>query len=96
MYYHENKEFPEEEYGKTFIASLLLSIMSLEGYEEYTKRSFCNDIRCPVQMELNMHEPGSKKYEEIRKRCRENCLHTAWEFHHWLTERDYIILREKR
>ncbi|MCK4433413.1 MAG: hypothetical protein KAV48_05710 [Methanomicrobia archaeon] len=70
--------------------------MSLEDFEEYTKRSFCNDIKCPVQIELNMQEPGSLQYEEIRKKCRDACLHTTWEFHHWLIEKGFIIVRQTR
>lgn len=27
--------------------------MSLEGFVEYKRREFCNNIKCSVQMELN-------------------------------------------
>ena len=27
--------------------------MPLEGFVEYKRREFCNDVKCPVQIELN-------------------------------------------
>lgn len=62
----------------------------IEGYVGYKKREFCNDIECPVQLKLNSHTEGSKEYDGIRKDCK-NCR--AWQFHHWLNDRDYIIVR---
>jgi hypothetical protein len=63
------------------------------GYEEYKKREFCKDVRCPIQLELNSLEPGSEDYERVRKTCQTSCKHTAWEFHHWLIEKGYLIIR---
>ena len=69
--------------------------MSLEGFIEYKRREFCNDMECPVQMELNKLEDGSEKYELVRRTCRDNCRYTTWQFHHWLMEKGYLILRPK-
>jgi len=69
--------------------------MSLEGFIEYKRREFCNDIKCPVQMELNKLEHGSEEYERVRQTCRVNCRYTTWQFHHWLMEKGYLILRQK-
>ncbi len=64
-----------------------------EGYVEYQRRAFCNDIKCPVQILLNSEEAGSPKFEEIRSICRADCLHTTHEFHAWLIERDYLVIK---
>ena len=64
--------------------------MPLDGYTEYEKRSFCNGVRCPVQLKLNGQETGSTEYEQIRSDCRD-CM--AWKFHHWLSERGYLIVK---
>jgi len=70
--------------------------MSIEGYAEYKKREFCNDVKCPVQLELNAQKPGSEEYARIRQTCQTDCKHTTWEFHHWLIEKSYLILRPEK
>jgi hypothetical protein len=67
--------------------------MPIPGYVEYRKREFCNDIGCPVQMDLNKIVPGSPEYEATRQGCMSACRFTTWQFHHWLIERGYIIVR---
>jgi len=69
--------------------------MSVEGFVEYKRREFCNDVKCPVQMELNKLEVGSEEYEGVRQTCRTNCIFTTWQFHHWLMEKGYLILKPK-
>ena len=69
--------------------------MSLEGFTEYKRREFCNDIGCPVQMKLSKLEDGAEEYERARQTCRTNCRYTAWQFHHWLMEKGYLILKPK-
>jgi len=64
-----------------------------EDFVEYQRREFCNDIRCPVQLLLNEQESGSAAYEAIRRICREHCIHTTYEFHHWLIEQGYLLIR---
>jgi hypothetical protein len=66
--------------------------MSLEGFIAYKRREFCNDVNCPVQMELNRETEKSEKYEQIRKTCSTACVFTTWQFHHWLIEKGYIII----
>ena len=70
--------------------------MPIEGYVEYKKREFCNDVRCPVQLELNARKPGSEEYEKTRQTCVRDCKHTTWEFHHWLIDKGYLIVRAKK
>lgn len=67
--------------------------MSIPGYVDYKRREYCKDVKCPVQLELEAAEPGSEGHERIRARCREACLHTTWEFHHWLIEHGYLVVR---
>ena len=70
--------------------------MSIEGYVDYKSREFCKDVKCSVQLELDTKKPGSKEYEEIRQTCRTSCRHTTWEFHHWLIEKGYLIVRSEK
>jgi len=69
--------------------------MSLEGFVEYKRREFCNDVKCPVQIELNCLTEKSDDYERKRKTCSTACMFTTWQFHHWLMEKGYLILRPK-
>ncbi len=68
--------------------------MPIAGCAEYKSREFCNAVRCPTQMELNTKQKGSKEYEEIRQLCKNACRYTAWQFHHWLMDRGYLILKQ--
>jgi len=70
--------------------------MPIEGYVDYKKREFCNDVRCPVQLGLNARKPCSEEYEKIRQTCVRDCKHTTWEFHHWLVDKGYLIVRPKK
>lgn len=67
--------------------------MAIEGYVEYQRREFCKDVQCPVQLELDAQEPGSEAYEQIRKTCQTDCRYTTWQFHHWLIDKGYLIVR---
>jgi hypothetical protein len=70
--------------------------MSIEGYVEYKRREFCNDVKCPVQMLLNQEREGSDKYEEIRKICKSNCIFSTYDFHHWLIDKGFLIIKPKK
>jgi len=67
--------------------------MVIPGFVDYKRREFCKDVKCPVQVELNTKEPGSEEYEKLRKVCRESCRFTTWQFHHWLIERGYLVVK---
>jgi hypothetical protein len=71
-------------------------IMAIEGYVEYRSREFCKDVKCPVQLVLNSQKQGSEEYEKTRKICSADCKHTTWEFHHWLIDKGYIIVRPEK
>jgi hypothetical protein len=67
--------------------------MAFEGYLEYQRREFCKDLPCPVQVLLEAAPAGSKEYEQIRGICINSCIHTTYEFHHWLIQKGYLIVR---
>jgi hypothetical protein len=67
--------------------------MPIEGYTEYQRREYCKDIRCRVQVLLDKQEPDCPEYEEVRNICKTNCIHTTYEFHHWLIEKGYMLVR---
>lgn len=67
--------------------------MPIAGYIEYQRREYCKDVGCPVQLELDAQTPGAEDYERIRKVCQTNCRHTTYEFHHWLIQKGYLIVR---
>ena len=69
--------------------------MSIDGFIDYKRREFCDDVNCVVQVELNKLPAGSEAYEKIRKTCSTGCKYTTWEFHHWLIEKGYLIVRPK-
>jgi len=70
--------------------------MAIPGYTDYQRREYCKDIRCPIQAELEKYKDGSADYERIRGICTSNCIHTTYEFHHWLTGKGYEIVRKSR
>jgi len=67
--------------------------MSLDGYSEYKTREFCNDLKCPVQITLNSLKDQPAAYELIRQTCRTACRYSTWQFHHWLIEKGYLIVK---
>jgi hypothetical protein len=44
-------------------------------------------------MLLNKQQAGSIEYEEIRKICQTDCIHSTYEFHHWLIDKGYLLIR---
>ncbi|MEA1997305.1 MAG: hypothetical protein U9N45_06680 [Gemmatimonadota bacterium] len=70
--------------------------MTIAGYIDYTRREYCKDIDCPVQKMLDKQEPGSDNYEEIRGLCKGACIHSTYEFHHWLIEKGYLLVRPEK
>jgi hypothetical protein len=67
--------------------------MPIKGYADYRKREFCNNVKCPVQLQLNAEKEGSAQYEKTRQTCKSGCKFTAWQFHHWLIERGYLVVK---
>jgi hypothetical protein len=67
--------------------------MSLDGYVEYQRREYCKDVRCPVQGLLDRQRPDSEIYAGLRAICQTGCMHTTYEFHHWLMQKGYLVVR---
>ncbi|MBU4246643.1 MAG: hypothetical protein ABIF85_02700 [Nanoarchaeota archaeon] len=67
--------------------------MPIEGHTDYKKREYCNSIKCPVQLIMNKKTDSLNEYEELRTICKNNCIHTTYEFHHWLIENGYLLVR---
>ena len=67
--------------------------MSINGFVDYKRREFCKDIKCPVQLELDTTKQDCAEYENTRKTCKTNCRYTTYDFHHWLIDKGYLIVR---
>jgi len=67
--------------------------MAIPGYVDYRRREFCKDIKCPIQRLLDEAAEGSADYEEVRGICKTDCIHTTYEFHHWLIQHGYEVVR---
>lgn len=67
--------------------------MGIPGYAEYLRREFCKDLPCPVQVLFDAEGEGTAKGEQIRCICKTACIHTTYEFHHWLIQKGYLIVR---
>jgi hypothetical protein len=63
------------------------------GYEEYKKRTFCRDVKCPIQLKLNKLDEKSNEYQDVRKVCTNSCKFTTWQFHHWLINHGYLVIK---
>ncbi len=68
--------------------------MPIEGYSEYKRREYCKDVKCPLQIQLDQEKEGNVGYEKIRQECKTNCRHTTYNFHHWLINKGYLIVRK--
>lgn len=66
-----------------------------DGYTEYQRREYCKDVKCPIQLLLDKEVEKSPRYEEIRAICGSDCLHTTHEFHHWLIQKGYLVVKPK-
>lgn len=67
--------------------------MSIDGYIDYQRREYCKDVSCPVQTLLDRQRPDSQEYACVRNICQTACIHTTYEFHHWLIEKGYLVVR---
>jgi hypothetical protein len=70
--------------------------MPIDGYVDYQRREYCKDVECSRQVELEKQTAGSEEYESIRQKCKADCLHTTYEFHHWLIDKGYLIVRPEK
>jgi hypothetical protein len=66
---------------------------SIKGFIDYQRREFCKDVKCPLQLDLDNQPEGSEEYEKIRGICKSNCRFTTHQFHRWLIDKGYLIVR---
>lgn len=67
--------------------------MPMNGFIDYKRREYCNDVKCPVQLMMNKKGESSPDYGELRELCRKNCLHTTHEFHKWLIDKGFLLVK---
>ncbi len=67
--------------------------MAIPGYVDYQRREYCKDIQCPIQGLLDAQAPDSPAYAAIRDICISDCIHSTYEFHHWLIQKGYLVVR---
>jgi hypothetical protein len=67
--------------------------MSIKGYVDYKRREYCKDIKCQIQLDLDAQKEDSEEYERIRAICKDDCKRTTYEFHHWLINKGYLVVR---
>ncbi len=70
--------------------------MSLDGYIDYKRREFCNDIKCSVQLDLNVQEDGSEEHERSRSIVKNDCEYTTYQVHQWLIDKGYNNVRPEK
>lgn len=70
--------------------------MALDGFVDYKRREFCKDIKCSVQLELDKQIEGSTEYDRVRNICKTSCINTTYDFHHWLIEHDYLVMKQNK
>jgi len=67
--------------------------MPINGYVDYKRRDYCNDVKCPIQMLMNTKGEDTPDHNSLREICKSDCIHTTYDFHHWLINKGYIIVR---
>jgi hypothetical protein len=67
--------------------------MTIQGYIDYQRREYCKDVQCPIQILLDKEKAGSEGYEFVRKICSTSCIHTCHEFHAWLINHSFEVVR---
>jgi len=66
---------------------------SINGYTDYQRREYCKDISCEVQLDLEKQDENSEGYQKVRNICQTACRHTTYEFHQWLINKGYLVVR---
>lgn len=66
---------------------------SIPGLVDYKKRTFCRAVKCPAQLKLDNLQEGTEEYEKVHDVCKTHCGFSAREFHYWLKENGYLIVK---
>lgn len=67
--------------------------MTIPGYSDYQRREFCKSVHCPIQNLLEQQVPGTPVHDQVREVCMGDCIHTTYEFHHWLMENGFLVVK---
>ena len=67
--------------------------MTIPGFIDYERRSYCKAVLCPVQVLLDKADPNGPDHDEIRSICSSRCIHTTYDFHHWLIKHGYQLVK---
>lgn len=67
--------------------------MPIPGHVDYKRRAYCKEIKCPVQMDLDCAGEGTAQYERLRNVCKSACRKSAYDFHHWLIQQGYVVVK---
>jgi hypothetical protein len=70
--------------------------MTIPGHRDYQRREFCKDVKCSVQRELDTKKQGTEAYEKVRGICKNACVYTTYQFHHWLINKGYVIVKPQK
>lgn len=70
--------------------------MPPEGFADYQRREYCKGIKCQVQALMDKKPEGSQEYNDLREICKEKCLHTAHDFHRWLADNGFLVLKPNK
>lgn len=68
--------------------------MELKDYVEYQRREYCKEVHCPIQELMNQQQEGNPTHDALRAICKFDCIHTTHEFHQWLIQHGYLVVRE--
>jgi len=61
---------------------------------EYQHGEFCDAVKCEIRLKLNKAKPDSSEYKRLKLICKNNCKKTAYEFHDWLINEHFSILKQ--
>ena len=80
------------------IPSLLKNVSDLgkESGLDFVRFAPGAEIRKDFYDKMNKKAQDSEDYSELREICQENCLHTTHEFHRWLVDKGYLLVRPER
>ena len=60
---------------------------------EYQGGEFCKAVKCEIRLQLDDLVKGSDEYMQLKNICKTDCKKTAYEFHDWLDNNGYSIVK---
>lgn len=89
--------------GDTYIIYLLSKMIELSKSGDpqetdiyYKKREFCKAMDCDALELMEIAKEKNLNVEIVKRlHCKKTCPFTAWEFHDWLQENGFIIMKKE-